>query len=333
MLVSSFQPENFLARLALIALLVLPLQNCADKSSAEKKADLAPKRAIVTDGGKTIAFPKGSKGLAQIKTAEAKEGNAIYSVSAPARVVASFLFGKSSKEKTILFESPDITTIYSSFRQARVTAEQATKNLERLKDMFEHQAATARDLSEAETFASNARAALNEAEAKLRILGFNTVELESTPGGMVWLIADVSESQLHEVEKGEDVGIVFSAFSDATFNGRVAAIGDVVDGATRTVKVRVVVPNPKGKFLPGMFARVEFAEPENKVIALPSSVAVTVDGRDYAFVQTADTAFERRTVAIAKTDGSRVIISKGVSEGEKVVIEGAMLLKGLSFGY
>jgi len=164
-------------------------------------------------------------------------------------------------------------------------------------------------------------------------LGLAPAELGTATPGTVWLISDVTEEQLHEVQKGERVNIAFQAFPGAPVSGRAEAIGDVVDPATRTVKVRITAPNPKGRILPGMFARVDFGDPTSGVVPLPASAVVTVEGKDYVFVESSPGEFQRRRVLLVSSDANRVIVGKGLDNGERVVTSGAMLLKGLSFGY
>jgi cobalt-zinc-cadmium efflux system membrane fusion protein len=157
--------------------------------------------------------------------------------------------------------------------------------------------------------------------------------LDAVPPGTIWLICDVLESQLREVQQGEDVPIVFSAFPETVVHGHADALGEVVDPVTRTVKVRVSAANPRGRILPGMFARVDFGDPIDNVVVLPLSAVVTVEGRDYAFVQKADGEFFRLPITLASSGATDAVVSKGIADGDRVVIEGVMLLKGLSFGY
>jgi membrane fusion protein, heavy metal efflux system len=313
--------------------MALPNTGCQEKSDANSIAKHSATKPVVSDDGKTIRFPHETAGLQQIQTTEAREGTALVSVIAPARVVATISPAATLSRNSMLFESPDVTTLYSLYRQSSSNVDLTTKNLIRVKEMFNNQGATARDLNQAETDAANARASMGEMEGRLRAYGFNPAELESVTTQTAWLMSDVPETELHKVQKGEDVQIVFSSFPDKKLIGKAAAIGDIVDPVTRTVKVRVTLQNPSGRFLPGMFARVDFSYPQRGVILLPLNAIVTVDANDYAFVQTAEGEFDRRKVTISNANELNVVVLNGISEGEKVVTSGSMLLKGLSFGY
>jgi cobalt-zinc-cadmium efflux system membrane fusion protein len=324
--------SSFSICLAVFLMSAGTLGGCTERNSQNRRASHVAK-AEVRDDGKTILFPEGSPGLAQIAASEAKKGSALVSVMAPSRVVASISFSMTSKDRLVLFDSPDVQTLYSLYRQSRANVRLSSDNLGRVKQMFDNQGATVRDLNQAENDAANARSSMAEMEGRLRAIGFDPVELESDSSNKTWLICDVPENELHEVQKGEDVDVYFSSFPDKKYIGRADAIGDIIDPVTRTVKVRVTLPNPKGRFLPGMYARVDFGDPVDGVILLPLSAVVTVNSQDYVFVEVAPREYQRREVTIVSSNAKEVIVLKGLESGARVVTSGAMLLKGLSFGF
>ena len=317
---------------AFLAVFLASINGCT-RSESGNNAHRVPAKASVKDDGALMLFPADSPGLKQLTIAAVHKGTAMVSVIAPSRVVASISTAVTSSDRIVLFESPDVTSLYSQYRQARANMRMASDNLIRVRDMFENQGVTARDVNQAENDAANARASIAEMEGRLRAIGFNPVELESETGNRVWLMSDVPENQLHEVQKGEDVDVTFASFPDRKYIGKAAAIGDIVDPVTRTVKVRVTLPNISGKFLPGMFARVDFGDPTSGVIILPLAAVVTVNSQDYVFVEISPGEFSRRAVTIVSSDGKQVVVLKGLDDGERVVTGGAMLLKGLSFGF
>lgn len=71
----------------------------------------------------------------------------------------------------------------------------------------------------------------------------------------VWVNLDAYESDLPLIRYGQDVTFTIEAFPGEVFTGRVGFINPILDEMTRTVKVRVIVPNPDGKLKPGMFVR------------------------------------------------------------------------------
>ena len=72
----------------------------------------------------------------------------------------------------------------------------------------------------------------------------------------VWVLADIYESELAGIKKGQDVEITTVAFPGDTFTGQVSFVDPYLNSKTRTVKVRIDVPNPRMKLKPGMYVNV-----------------------------------------------------------------------------
>jgi hypothetical protein len=290
-------------------------------------------RPVVSEQGARIAFAAGGAGIPHLASTTVRSGTTTIAVSAPARVVASIATSVNGRDPVVLFEQPEAASTWSQYRQARVALARATTHMERVRDMYEHLAATAQDVTDAETDVATARAACYEHEAHLRALGFDPRDLEAVRASTAWLMAEVPEAELREVRQGGEVMVHLSSFPDAPVRGRAQAMGDVVDPVTRTVKVRVAVPNAQRRLLPGMYARVMFGDPRESVLVLPAGAVVTVEERQYVFVRTAQNMFERREVSLQRAGADSLIVRTGLADGDEVVTRGAMLLKGLSFGY
>lgn len=323
--------KNKIYTMFLFSYCILMLAGCSNSKDNDLN-NLKKQKIIVNDNGRTIIFNQGNPGLNQIKTTIAKKGTALISVRIPARVAASITQALSGSEKVILFDSPETNSLYSSYRQSKANLERSKRNYSRIKDMYDNQMSTAKDLNDAENETINNKTLMLEMEAKFRSLGFNPVDLENSHSNTLWLIADVPESQLKEVQKGESVDIYFSSLPQKKLEGIADAIGDVVDPVTRSVKVRISMANYE-KFLPGMYAIVDFGDSINSVVTLPNSSIITVEGKDYAFVENSNGIFTRREVFTGQLASSKIIILKGIENGERIVTDGAILLKGLSFGY
>jgi hypothetical protein len=307
---------------------------CGKKRDAASDGTLdTSHRPTVTEQGGRIVFPPDSPGLKQFATASVKQGETVVTLSAPAHVVASIAASVTGPERVVLFESPDATSTWSQYRQGRVAVDRTTKALDRVREMYKNLGATAREVTEAETDVATARANAAEHEGCMRALGFNPSDLDAVTGNTAWLMADVPEAELHNVPRGGRVTVRFTSFPDRDVAGRAEAVGDIIDPTTRTVKVRVGVPNDERRILPGMFARVTFGDPRHAVRVLPAAAIVTVEERTYVFVRTSPNEFVRREVSLQRAGADSVIVLSGLADNDQIVTAGALLLKGLSFGY
>ena len=323
-----FSKKQYGAFLFLVSL--LGLTGCKENGAVSPEA--APLPQVEENGALIRLSPLADTGL--FKIVKVRLGTFRLNLDAPSRVVASLSHSKSGSEGPIaLFESADLTSLYSSFNQNKANFDKMSRNVERTKDLFAHQAATGKDLGDAQNDWTTANAVLKETESKLRALGFDPGEFQKAAPGQVWMISDISETQIHSLHTGSLVSMEFTSYPGEEFQGKVEAIGEVVDALTRTVKVRISVPNSTHRLRPGMFANVRFGREEKQVICLPPSTVVTVQGHDYLFVCTRPGEFRRREIILGQQSGDSVAIVQGLKVGEVVAVEGAILLKGISFGY
>lgn len=148
----------------------------------------------------------------------------------------------------------------------------------------------------------------------------------------LWLLADVYERDLRLVRPGQPVQVEARAYPGEVFRGRASHVSQTLDEKTRTVKVRVVLANPKHVLKPGMFAtaRIEGAPATGarRMLAVPWSAVQEVGGRQTVFVREGDHAFELRRVLTGERAGDLVEVLNGLAVGDVVVAEGSFLLKG-----
>lgn len=99
----------------------------------------------------------------------------------------------------------------------------------------------------------------------------------------------VLESEVAHVEPGRGAAVRFSAFPDEVFTGRVQTVNPMVESGTRTARVTVLVPNPGGRVLPGMYARVSLeAERLPDRVLVPRGAILERDRRTMLFVYEGD---------------------------------------------
>jgi cobalt-zinc-cadmium efflux system membrane fusion protein len=149
----------------------------------------------------------------------------------------------------------------------------------------------------------------------------------------LWVVADVPEAKLDEVAIGSAATVRVAANGGA-LGGKVSYIAPSLDAGTRTVQVRIVVPNPKGSLRPGAFARVDLTagmtiDAAVAVLAVPEESVQTVEGKPSVFVpvEGEPDTFARRSVTVGRAIGGMLPVESGLKEGEQVVVSGTFILK------
>jgi cobalt-zinc-cadmium efflux system membrane fusion protein len=146
----------------------------------------------------------------------------------------------------------------------------------------------------------------------------------------VWVEADAFERDIHLLRTGQSAEVTTAAYPDEQFRARVELISDVLDPATRTVKVRFLVTNPAFKLKPEMFATVTlFVEEQEQALIIPASAVLTEGDRTFVYVATGDRTFARRPVEIAAGAADTRRVVHGLQAGDRVVTSGVVQLRGL----
>lgn len=144
----------------------------------------------------------------------------------------------------------------------------------------------------------------------------------------VWVVANVPEKDVEFIRKDQTVEVIAAAYPHAVFHGTITYIGDVLDSATRTLRVRVSAPNPDKRLKPEMFALVRvYAAPDPEVLTVPLSAVQNGPAGKMLFVRRAPSEFEVRTVRLGAEYGDVVAVLDGVQAGEPVVTRGSFVLK------
>ncbi len=144
----------------------------------------------------------------------------------------------------------------------------------------------------------------------------------------VWVTASVNQQDLSLIHLGVKAEVVTTGYPDETFSGRVGMIGDTLDPQTRTVPVRIVVPNPQTRLRPGMFASARIAEPQTRdAVFVPEDALQTINGMTVVFVTTDGSTFQARTVTLGTRSEGKVEATNGLRPGDRIVVKGAFMVK------
>ncbi len=143
----------------------------------------------------------------------------------------------------------------------------------------------------------------------------------------LWLIAEVFEQDLAQVRVGQRARFTVEAYPDRAFEGRVAFVYPTLDPQTRTVKVRIELPNPKGLLKPAMFGTVELATGAARpVLAVPESAVIDSGRRRVVLIDRGEGRFEPREVQTGSRGDGWVEVREGVKAGEAVVVAANFLI-------
>lgn len=266
----------------------------------------------------------------------------------------------------LVIASPDAQSAVADYVAAAADKAVADKNLERQRRLYADQAVPYKEVLQAESDATKAAAAHARAAGRLEVLGIDprsgearssrftlrapiegiVVERPAFPGMEVrpdsgaplvtvadltrlWVLADVYERDLGRVAVGQRATVRVAAEPGRTFSGKVTHVGELVDPATRTVKLRIEVANPALELKPEMFARVTLqgAAPGSAALTVPTSAVLSDGDASAVIVARGDGRFEKRTVELGGDRDGRVRVLSGLAMGERVVVDGALYLK------
>lgn len=135
---------------------------------------------------------------------------------------------------------------------------------------------------------------------------------------VVWIEADVYESEIQSVRVGARATVTIDAFPSDRFPGRVIYIYPIVDQKTRTVKVRFELTNRGGRLKPGMYANVELAGVDRSGFVVPVNAVLDSGREQIVFVAQGDGYFQPRQVNLGHRLADAIEIIDGLKEGEQV---------------
>ena len=144
--------------------------------------------------------------------------------------------------------------------------------------------------------------------------------------GTVWLNASVPEAQAAQVRVGNVARVTFAAFPGEPVSGRITAILPEAQGASRTVSVRIELPNRVGRLRPGMFAQVALGGEARSVLLVPSEAVIRTGTRNLVMLAGKNGHYSPAEVRIGADAGGQTEILAGLSEGEKIVASGQFLI-------
>ena len=327
-------------------------------------------RAMIA-AGKVASYPPESVSTAVAAEEQWRESlSAVGSITAEQGVVVApeisgtvveiaFESGATVKAGDLLVRL-DTTTEAAQLRAAEAQAELARLNAERSRKLRGENAVSQSELDAAEASLKQAQAnadAIRAAIDKKTILApfggqlgirlVNLGEQVAAGHGLVSLqsltpaFADFSlpQQELEKISPGLAVRVTSDTYPGKIFEGQIAAINPDLDAATRSVRLRALMPNADRLLRPGMFVRVETLLPGSAtVLAIPASAVISAPYGDSVFVVTTaalagitnlpptTVVAQQKFIKPGRAQGDFVSVTSGLNKGDKVVSAGAFKL-------
>ncbi|PPD35992.1 MAG: efflux transporter periplasmic adaptor subunit [Methylomonas sp.] len=142
----------------------------------------------------------------------------------------------------------------------------------------------------------------------------------------VLVVAELPEQESSWVHKGDEAVATVAALPGKELRGRLSYVADIVDAGTRTVTLKMHLPNPEYIFKPQMLATLTVRNTGRERLVLQDSAVLHIGEGDYTFVQKSQDEFELREVKLGAWAGKVRPVVSGLQPGEKVVVEGGFHL-------
>jgi membrane fusion protein, heavy metal efflux system len=261
-----------------------------------------------------------------------------------------------------LIQSSEIASARADYDKAKIEVARSDRQLDRAKLLLQHEVMAQRDYDDLEAADQAAHAELARTIQRIQMLGFSpegssdsaalrapisgaVLDIGSASGEMqrsldnanpiatvanldsVWVLGDVFERDLNTVRKAQSVEVTLPAYPDQTFHGTISNISDAMDPNSRTLKVRVVLANPRHLLKPEMFANISIARTTAPEFVLPTTAVVHEGTSSYVFLQTSPGKYDRREVSTGALNGKTVVVTSGLKDGDQIVTAGAALLR------
>jgi len=260
--------------------------------------------------------------LVDFNTTEVEKGQPLLKVYSEEAIADQEMLLKLMRERWLrtFYERKNLTTqidaVAVRLRQAGMTPEQIEhlKNKQTIKEFFTIRAPVDGSL-------------IGELPHMGMRFKANDTILHIAPLEEIWFVAEVFEKDMAYVKLGQKLRVESKALPDKSAVGAVVYRDRILDSETRTVEVRVRVPNPDLTFLPNLSAVGTLQAPLGEVdVAIPPSALIETGTRQVVYVEAAPGHYEQRRVETGVQTEDWVEIKSGVQAGERVVTEGAFLI-------
>ena len=142
----------------------------------------------------------------------------------------------------------------------------------------------------------------------------------------IWISADIYESEVAAVRLNQPASVTFAAYPGTTFRGNVSYIYPSLNIDTRTVRVRVELPNPGLKLKPGMYGNVLVQTDAVHTLVVPKEAVLETGLRQLVFMDRGQGRYEPASVKLGRRSQDDVEVLEGLKEGDLIVTSANFLL-------
>ncbi len=282
----------------------------------------------------------------------------------PGSVVASYRPGMDQRDDYWQFDDPDVLDTFQDWQRAKLDIEFAKEQLERVKELAEVQVAAQKkvvdrlerlvragtdteadlEIARAEYLSAEieGRQSVHEASTDLRVArqeeavarqqlqlaGLEPRLLEQATTDDDIVLAFIPEEHVKRVFVGQQCEARLPSLPGRIYPGEVRSIAPALSRERRAVSVLFFVEDPDDEMRPGLFADIAVGTEPRAAVLIPTLGVIHIGLNDYVFVATDEPGVYRVVqVSVGMERGPRIEIESGLQAGDRVLTQGAILLK------
>ena len=150
---------------------------------------------------------------------------------------------------------------------------------------------------------------------------------------IVWLVANVRESDSPKVKVGQDIEFQTLSLGDRVFKSKITYVSTIVDSNTRRLVIRAEIDNKDNLLKPEMFAIVSIVtSAEEQSLSVPRSAVIYEGDTARVWIANKDKSVELRKIKTGLANATRVQVLSGLANGDQVVTKGSLFIDRIASG-
>lgn len=131
-----------------------------------------------------------------------------------------------------------------------------------------------------------------------------------------------------QLEKMPEIKLQLADGTIYANSGKIDAVSGVIDQTTGSVSMRAIFPNEQNILRSGGMANVIFPYTIDNIYVIPQSATQDIQDKKFVFVLQSDETVKHTEITVSNlNDGKNYLVTGGLKEGDKIVVEGVQVLK------